>query len=87
MQDTAKYVHPPGTVNPCPFCGNANDQEKGRLAEVVIWAYTVGGEKGRAFVVRCVGCRAEGPTAFEEQEAVQLWNARTIPVTRECEQR
>jgi len=67
-------VHPANTMKACPFCGTANNPEI--LSNVIVWIYTVGGERGKAFAVRCTSCRSEGPPSFTEEEALLFWNNR-----------
>jgi hypothetical protein len=73
------YVRPADKVKACPFCGTKNDPDRGILSNVIVWVYSIGGERGRAFAVRCTSCRSEGPTSLTEEEAMRSWNGRHEP--------
>lgn len=60
--DTYGRVH--GDVRSCPFCG---------LTDLVrTWT------EAEHIIVLCLLCRASGPEADEDNEAVKLWNQRSI---------
>lgn len=50
----------------CPFCG---------VTEVSIDHECVNDEMSLVWV-SCLGCTAQGPLAYNEESAVQLWNWR-----------
>jgi len=53
----------------CPYCGNGRFEDDSM--------FVLKDEGGtHAFAVKCVRCRAEGPAAFTQEEAVQEWNKR-----------
>ncbi len=53
-------------VKPCPFCG---------YDLAITWHV---GHFTKPWVVECCGCAAQGPHGYDEKEAVELWNKRTV---------
>lgn len=53
-----------GELEPCPFC---------RKQLAITWHI---GHFTKPWVVECYGCGAQGPRAYDEKEAIELWNRR-----------
>jgi Lar family restriction alleviation protein len=59
-------------LQPCPFCGHIVNANKFlQIAPGPI-------QPRQTYCVKCLLCGVRGPWAFEEKQAIELWNKRNL---------
>lgn len=61
-----REINIPISLKPCPFCGGGRQRVK------PLW-------KGEYRFVACLDCKAAGPVARTEEQAIDAWNGRREP--------